>query len=219
MPGPWLPALLAAAAGYLLGSLPFAILVSRRLGRPDIRTQGSGNAGMANMLRTYGKEAAALTAVGDGAKGALAVLAARGLFLAFAADPGFDAGWIGALAAVAGHVWPAWFGFRGGKGVMAAFGAVLVLDPAVFMVLLALAVPTFLLSRTMSVVSLGAAAELPLATLGLALLRNAPWLAATLFACACAGLVAFAHRENVKRLLAGTEKPILPERKKGSPEP
>ena len=218
MTGPWLPVLLAAAAGYLLGSLPFAILVSRLLGRPDIRTQGSGNAGMTNMLRSYGKAAAALTAVGDGAKGALAVLAARGLCAAFGADPGFDAGWIGALAAVAGHVWPAWFGFRGGKGVMAAFGAVLVLDPAVFLVLLVLAVPAFLLTRTMSVVSLGAAAELPLATLGIALLRHAPWLAATLFAAACAGIVAFAHRENVKRLAAGTEKPILPRRRKGPPE-
>ena len=106
-----------AAAAYLLGSLSFSIIVTRLLYHKDIRTFGSGNAGMTNVLRTFGKGAAALTIVGDIGKGILAVLLAKWAFGAFtAADPIYGA-YIAAFCAVLGHVYPVYFGFKGGKAV------------------------------------------------------------------------------------------------------
>ena len=109
-----------AAAAYLLGSLSFSIIVTRLLYHKDIRTFGSGNAGMTNVLRTFGKGAAALTIVGDIGKGILAVLLAKWAFGAFtAADPIYGA-YIAAFCAVLGHVYPVYFGFKGGKAVSVA---------------------------------------------------------------------------------------------------
>ena len=111
-----------AAAAYLLGSLSFSIIVTRLLYHKDIRTFGSGNAGMTNVLRTFGKGAAALTIVGDIGKGILAVLLAKWAFGAFtAADPIYGA-YIAAFCAVLGHVYPVYFGFKGGKAVSVATG-------------------------------------------------------------------------------------------------
>lgn len=113
-----------AAAAYLLGSLSFSIIVTRLLYHKDIRTFGSGNAGMTNVLRTFGKGAAALTIVGDIGKGILAVLLAKWAFGAFtAADPIYGA-YIAAFCAVLGHVYPVYFGFKGGKAVSVATGTI-----------------------------------------------------------------------------------------------
>lgn len=121
-----------AAAAYLLGSLSFSIIVTRLLYHKDIRTFGSGNAGMTNVLRTFGKGAAALTIVGDIGKGILAVLLAKWAFGAFtAADPIYGA-YIAAFCAVLGHVYPVYFGFKGGKAVSVATGTIIAIKPGAY---------------------------------------------------------------------------------------
>ena len=122
-----------AAAAYLLGSLSFSIIVTRLLYHKDIRTFGSGNAGMTNVLRTFGKGAAALTIVGDIGKGILAVLLAKWAFGAFtAADPIYGA-YIAAFCAVLGHVYPVYFGFKGGKAVSVATGTIIAIKPVLIL--------------------------------------------------------------------------------------
>ena len=111
---------LVAVLGYLLGSIPFGILITRFLGLGDLRQIGSGNIGATNVLRTGNKGAAAATLILDGAKGAVAVLIAR----AFYAD---DAAQLAGLSAFLGHLFPIWLGFRGGKGVATFLGTLLAL--------------------------------------------------------------------------------------------
>ena len=121
-------AVLTAAQAYLLGSVDTGILISKFVYHDDVRNHGSGAAGMTNMLRTFGKKAAALTAAGDVLKGVAAVCIGRWLFRFLPADTGISA-WLGvylaAILAVVGHLKPLYFGFKGGKGVLVAGGAIL----------------------------------------------------------------------------------------------
>ena len=143
-----------AAAAYLLGSLSFSIIVTRLLYHKDIRTFGSGNAGMTNVLRTFGKGAAALTIVGDIGKGILAVLLAKWAFGAFtAADPIYGA-YIAAFCAVLGHVYPVYFGFKGGKAVSVATGTIIAIKPVLILPLLAVFFIVFLCSKMVSLASI-----------------------------------------------------------------
>lgn len=210
----WLPLVLTAMSSYLLGSVNSAVIVSRALERDDIRTHGSGNAGMTNMYRVFGKRAALLTTFGDLLKAIVAVLIARGIFGWFDASLAFDPGYPAGLFVLLGHIFPIYFGFRGGKGVMPAVGIVLMVNPAAFGIMVAIALPLFLATRTMSLVSVVSAAALPIVTLILGLLRKTSPLAATLFTLAYAILVIISHRSNIKRLLSGTEKPIAPRSRK-----
>ena len=114
--------ILCAAAAYLLGSISTGVLLSRRLFHDDVRKHGSGGTGATNMLRTYRLKAALLTFAGDAAKAALAVLLGR--YLA-----GFEGGCVAAVFAIVGHMWPLYFGFRGGKGIACTVGAIAVLYP------------------------------------------------------------------------------------------
>lgn len=116
---------LAALEGYLLGSIVFGILISKLFCHDDVRTHGSGSAGMTNMLRTYGAAAGAATAIGDVAKGAVAVFIGEWLFgmLVPQFEPACGA-YLAAIFAAIGHMKPAWFGFHGGKGVLVCGGAV-----------------------------------------------------------------------------------------------
>lgn len=209
----WMALALSAVAAYLLGSVNSAILVSRLLAKDDIRAHGSGNAGMTNMLRTFGRKAALLTTLGDLLKAMASVLLARGLVAATGTAAGFDPGYAAGFFVLLGHIFPVFFGFRGGKGVMPALGVVLLVDPVAFLVLLAVAVPVFLAVRIMSVVSLASAALLPPVTLVLCLLRQADPLVPTLATALYAALVAVSHRENIRRLRAGTEKRIVPKQR------
>lgn len=188
--------ILALATAYLLGSVPFAIVLVRLFRGVDVRTQGSGNAGATNVLRTAGKPLAIGTMVLDVAKGVVAVLLMRSLTV--------DPRWLGAaaVAAVLGHVFPVWFSFRGGKGVATAIGGFAVLAPwAVLTVVgaFALVVAT---TRLVSLGSLTAACVLPLA---LRLLLHAPD-ALVVAAAATSAVVVVSHRANIRRLLAGTER-------------
>jgi acyl phosphate:glycerol-3-phosphate acyltransferase len=182
---------------YLLGSIPFALLVARRVGGVDLRAVGSGNVGTANVLRTTNKSMAAMVLMLDVGKGAAAVAAAR---LAGAGDAG-TAG--AAVAAVAGHIYPIWLRLRGGKGVAVACGAFAVLAPIATAIATAIFVAAVWATRYISLGSVLASASLaPLADAG-----GAP-PAVTAAAGATAALVIFRHRGNLVRLVRGTERRI-----------
>ena len=185
----WLVVLLA----YLMGSVSFAIVVSRVRGLADPRSYGSGNPGATNMLRVAGKRLAILTLIGDLLKGLLPILLAKLL--------GFNLqqqAWIG-LAAVIGHLYPLYFRFRGGKGVATAAGMLLGLYPPAALLALAAWALVFLLTRTSSLASLIATPlTLPL------LAWQQP--AALLPACVLTALIVWRHRNNLRDLLAGRER-------------
>jgi glycerol-3-phosphate acyltransferase PlsY len=186
--------LVLVGVAYLLGSIPFGVLVARTQGGVDIRRVGSGNIGATNVLRAVGKGAAAFTLLADVGKGALPVALGRWLGVATPVLATI------ALAAVGGHLFPVFARFRGGKGVATMLGVVLVAMPVVgsLLILIWLAVAT--LSRYSSLASLTASAALPILTW---VLDGRPAMLA--LSGALLVLVAFRHRENIARLLAGTE--------------
>ena len=126
---------MAALAAYLMGSINFAVLVSRIYAKDDVRRHGSGNAGMTNMLRTYGVGPAFFTGVGDFSKGALAVLVGRMIFQQLGVTA-MDGGFVGAAFVLLGHLYPIFFHFKGGKGVLTSCGVILLLNPIVFCILI-----------------------------------------------------------------------------------
>jgi acyl phosphate:glycerol-3-phosphate acyltransferase len=184
---------IAIVAGYLIGSIPFALLLSRRRGI-DVRHVGSGNVGATNVLRTVGAGAAVMTVLLDGAKGIAAVLIAQQLTDATAVAV------LAALASVIGHVWPVWLGFRGGKGVATAAGAFGVLAPLAFIVALLTFVLTVWLTRFVSLGSMVAAVTL----VGVLVVTASP-LVLTGGAAIAVLVILIGHRANVARLIAGTE--------------
>ena len=197
----WLPLILlilaAALGAYLLGSINSAVLVSSALFGKDVRSFGSGNAGLTNMHRVFGVKGALLTLVGDVMKAVLSVL--LGLALC-----GYQYGGYTALAfCVIGHAFPVFFGFRGGKGVLSAASAICCLSPVVFFCMIGIFLLMVLTTRYVSVGSVTAAFFFPLFLK--AFFGSLPFvvLATSLFT---AVLVIFLHRENVRRLLRGEEK-------------
>ena len=187
---PW-AALIALAVGYLLGTIPFGLLLTRVAGLGDIRAIGSGNIGATNVLRTGNKGLAAATLLGDMLKGTAAVLLA-GLF-------GETAAMAAGLGAFLGHLFPVWLGFRGGKGVATYIGVLLGLAWPFALAFGAIWIAVAALSRYSSLSALVASAAVP----PLLLAFGRPELAA-LFA-ALAVLLWIRHAENIRRLLAGTE--------------
>jgi acyl phosphate:glycerol-3-phosphate acyltransferase len=183
--------------GYLFGSIPFALLVSRGLAGVDVRRAGSGNVGSANVLRTSGVATALLVMVLDMAKGAGSVLLAD-RWSAAASTPA-----VAGLAAIVGHVYPIWLRFRGGKGVATACGVFAMLTPWAVLPAFALFVATVWATRFVSLGSLVAALALGPIAYALAA-PPASWLAAA----GAAILIVFRHRSNVARLRAGTERRI-----------
>lgn len=184
--------------GYLLGSVPFGLVVGHLFVGRDIRQSGSGKTGTTNVLRTAGKKAAALVMIGDIAKGAVPALVGRYVF---------ENDWVaaaGASAAIIGHVWPLFAGFRGGRGVASTYGGVLGLTPllslAFPLVGLILVVSTRIVS-VMSVVGVPVCAGIVVLA---CLVFDVPWpyAAYSLFATA---LVEYKHIPNIRRLFAGTE--------------
>ena len=190
-------AFLCALGGYLAGSIPFALIVSRVMGLPDPRSYGSGNIGATNVLRSGSRIAALLTLAGDVAKGWAAVLAARawGLDDAMLAITGF--------AAFAGHVFPVWLRFRGGKGVATAAGVLMAFDWRVAAAALAVWLAAAALTRYSSLGSIMAALAAPLAAWWL--LGPGPVLAAV---AAMAAMIVLRHRANIAKLARGEESRI-----------
>lgn len=182
----------AAIFGYLLGSVPFGIVITRALGLGDLRRIGSGNIGATNVLRTGHKGAALATLLLDSGKGAIAVLVARHF-------GGEIAGIVAGTAAFVGHLFPVWLGFRGGKGVATFLGTLIALHWPLGLAACATWAATAAVSRISSLSALVAAGLSPV----IALLMGRPGIAA-----ACAGMAALIflrHRANIDRLRAGTE--------------
>lgn len=188
------PILLIVA--YTLGSIPFAYLLARRLRGVDLRTIGSGNVGAANVLRTTGVAGAVAALMLDGSKGALAVAIARRFAAGEEAIPA-----AAGVAAILGHTFSVWLGFRGGKGVATACGAFGVLMPVATIVAAGFFTATVWLTRYVSLGSL--IASLVLAPLAYAT-NAAP--AVVLAAALSAAVIIERHRSNLSRLLAGTER-------------
>jgi glycerol-3-phosphate acyltransferase PlsY len=182
------------AAAYLLGSIPFGVVIARLSGGVDLRRVGSGNIGATNVLRTVGKAAAALTLLGDIGKGVLAVGLGRWA--------GADA-WVlalTALAAVLGHLYPVWARFRGGKGVATTLGVILGAMPIVGVLLLLIWLMVAAISRYSSLAALVATASLPVLTWFVDGRTAMLALSGVLVI-----LVVVRHAENIRRLAAGTE--------------
>ena len=181
----------AACLGYLLGSIPFGLLLTRRVGL-DIRQVGSGNIGATNVLRTGRKGLAAATLLLDGVKGAAAVLLGQYLL------GGALGSLVGGLSAVLGHLFPVWLEFRGGKGVATGFGVLIAANPVIGLAAGAVWIVVAALARMSSAAALAAFAAAPIL---------AVWLDRSLvpLAVCIAVLVYLRHHANIARLLSGTE--------------
>ena len=190
-----LPVLLILA--YLIGSLPFAVIVSKAFGLADPRSFGSGNPGATNVLRTGNKLAAALTLIGDAAKGWLA------MFVVAKVDAGSTAVALAGLAAFIGHLFPVFLKFKGGKGVATAVGVLIALNGWLALGAVLVWLATVAITRYSSLAALTAAAAAP---------AIAFWLhgavASTQVVLVMCLLLVWRHKENIKRLLAGTESQI-----------
>ena len=184
--------ILAAIGGYLLGSVPFGLVITRALGRGDLRAIGSGNIGATNVLRTGHKGAALATLLLDSGKGAIAVLLARWL-------GGDQAALVAGGAAFLGHLFPIWLGFKGGKGVATFLGTTLALFWPVGLIACGLWLATAAITRISSLSALVAAIGAPVFALVFGLYGLA---GVTAF---MAALILIRHRANIQRLLAGTE--------------
>lgn len=182
---------LALLLGYMLGSIPFGLLLTRMGGAGDLRGVGSGNIGATNVLRTGRKDLAAATLILDAAKGALAI------WIAHLTVPGFEL--FAATGAFFGHLYPAWLRFRGGKGVATLLGIVIALHWPSGLVFVAVWIGALTLTRYSSVAGVAAAASAPVS----AALYDRFDLALLYFGFAL--LVLWKHRGNMERLMAGTE--------------
>lgn len=207
--------LLTALLSYLLGSCNSAIIVGKLIQKKDIRDYGSHNAGLTNTLRCFGKGCAALTLIGDLGKGIVAVLLSKGLFhlLQVGFTPAMDLQLVGCIAgifAILGHVFPLYYGFKGGKGVLVGVSVFLVIDWRVFCILIGIFIIVLILTKYVSLGSIIASACCPVVTFLMQHFRAEPlplWyqLVNTGMAALMAGWVIFMHRSNMERLRSGTE--------------
>ena len=188
----------AVIAAYLIGSLSFAVIVSKYYGMDDPRTYGSGNPGATNVLRSGKKKAAALTLLGDALKGLVAVVLARCLQDALNLSDITIAAV--AVAALVGHMWPLFFGFKGGKGVATALGVLLALSPATALVCAAIWLVMAFGFKVSSLAALVATVAAPLVAFWL--MPYSSWAWATVV---IAVLVLYRHKSNIQNLLQGKE--------------
>ena len=191
-----LGAILAIIASYLIGSIPFGLLVGKLWANLDVREYGSGNIGTSNVLRTVGPAAAIIVFALDVAKGAVAVYLgtlAGGEFVRIMAG----------VAAIAGHNWPIYLKFKGGKGIATSLGAVISLTPVIALILLGLWIAIVGITRYISLGSLAAAVLFPI----FLIISHAP-LTYVLAGVLISAFAIYRHRSNIQRVLAGTEHKI-----------
>ena len=200
MPAETITLLYAVILGYLCGSVPFGLLLTRAAGLGDIRTIGSGNIGATNVLRTGNRWVAFATLVLDAAKAALPVLVARYYW-------GENAALLAGIASFVGHCFPVWLNFKGGKGVAVSIGALLALSWPVGLIFCAVWLLIAVTRKFSSLAALTASATSPI----FAYVVVNEWLAGT--AAVMALLLFYQHRENILRLMAGTEPKIGAEKK------
>lgn len=202
---------LTALAGYLLGGVVFGVLISKVFYHDDVRTHGSGSAGMTNMLRNYGKGAAAATAVGDVGKSMAVVFLGRAIMAALLPNSPLDpvcGAYLAGIFAVIGHCKPVFFGFKGGKGVLVGAGSALATEPLVCLGLLAIFLVEVSITRIVSLGSIIIAGLYPVVTVCYLAWQgaNLPTLAVSGLCTAVMGvMVIWMHRSNIQRLRDGTE--------------
>lgn len=191
---------------YLIGSISFSIIISKKMAGYDIREKGSGNAGTTNMLRSIGKKAAVLTLIGDVLKGVVAILLA---ILIGALSKYHDKALLVQIAGifvVIGHTFPLFFGFKGGKGVATALGVLLITNWKIGLICLVFALVLMILTQMVSMGSVGAAILFPI----LVLFINTNFIITDgsgyfIYSIILAVIVVFNHRSNIQRILNGTE--------------
>ena len=186
---------------YLLGNISTSYIVAKRLTGVDIRTQGSGNAGSTNVLRTLGKKAGAMTFLGDVLKGIMAVVIAQ-IIARLAGIDVVTAGYVAVVGVVSGHNWPAFLGFRGGKGVATSLGAMIAVNPIIALICFGI---FLLIAATTKYVSLASVLGISTSPIIMIFIQNKKGILVTLF---LAISVIYTHRENLKRLIKGTERKI-----------
>lgn len=186
---------------YLLGNISTSYIVAKRLTGVDIRTQGSGNAGSTNVLRTLGKKAGAMTFLGDVLKGIMAVVIAQ-IIAKLAGIDVVTAGYVAVVGVVSGHNWPAFLGFRGGKGVATSLGAMIAVNPIIALICFGI---FLLIAATTKYVSLASILGISTSPIIMIFIQNKKGILVTLF---LAISVIYTHRENLKRLIKGTERKI-----------
>ncbi len=186
---------------YLLGNISTSYIISKRVAGVDIRTQGSGNAGSTNVLRTLGKKAGLITFIGDLLKGIVAVLIAEMIAKITNVDI-ITAGYIGVVGVVCGHNWSAFLGFRGGKGVATSLGSMIAVNPIIALTCFGIFLVIVAITKY---VSLGSVLSISMSPIFMLILQNDKGLLATLFLTLS---VIYTHRENIKRLVNGTERKI-----------
>lgn len=191
----------AAVIGYLLGSIPVGLIAGRFAGGVDVRDYGSGKTGFTNSLRVLGLRRSLPVFIGDYGKG----LAATLLPFLWSDDPWARA--IGGLAAVCGHVWPLFAGFRGGRGILTGAGVLSGLSPLAVLIVLPVAGATLKLTRYMSLTSISAAAIAGVIFAAFAAADLHPWAFAAV-AIAGGSLTIALHHDNIRRLLAGSERRV-----------
>lgn len=203
-----LPFILPAIAAYLLGSISFSIVITRAFAGTDVRKHGSGNAGATNVLRTAGKLPAIITFACDFLKCVVAISFAAILGYLFNLNKEYIQiiKCIAGIFCMLGHIYPVFFGFKGGKGVTVAAAVVLLLDPRVFVIAISFFIIITLITRIVSLGSIIAASSVPFLTLLFQIHDNVHYAVLnTLLMAVIAVIVVFKHRANIVRLLKGTE--------------
>ncbi len=200
---------------YLLGSLNFGVIISKLVYKKDIRTFGSGNAGMTNMLRTFGKSAAALTVTGDALKGTISVIIARYManyWVMFSTVESVRASsaeeftlYIAVIGAVLGHMYPLYFKFKGGKGMAVVAGAMIAVTPITLLFALSIFLVIAFGIKIVSLASVVSSISYIFITLIYFYVTNTFSIINILIAICLVSMIVYSHRANIKRLLNGTE--------------
>ena len=194
---------------YLIGSVNFSVILSKKMAGFDVREKGSGNAGTTNMLRTVGKKAAALTLVCDVLKGVIAILIAMFIGWAFKIENQSLLVQIAGIAVVIGHTFPIFFGFKGGKGVATSLGILIMSNWQIGLICLVFGVLLIALTRMVSLGSCSAAVLFPVLTLFITdnyiVSQGSGYL---IYSIILAVIVLYNHRSNIKRIMEGNENRI-----------
>ncbi|WP_044973753.1 glycerol-3-phosphate 1-O-acyltransferase PlsY [Ruminococcus sp. HUN007] len=207
---PYIVIVFCCIAAYLIGSCNSAIIVTKLLKHEDIREFGSKNAGLTNVLRCFGKGPALATLVSDLLKGCLTILVIKAVVKAagFTGDI-MTVGYIAGLLVMLGHVFPVWYGFKGGKGVLVTATVLLAIDPLTFAVVIPVFIIMLVITKYVSVSSITAAVAYPIVTFVMQYfirhLELGPVLVHTGFAALSGILIVYMHRANIQRLKEGTE--------------
>ena len=202
-----------AIIAYFIGSVNTAIIMSKSLSGEDIREKGSGNAGMTNMMRNYGKKAGAVTLICDMVKGMLTVIIMTFLLRGFGESDYqviMFGQYIASLFAVIGHIFPVYYGFKGGKGIAVIVGSILLVDCRVALTCLAIFIILVLITKMVSVGSIAAIAMFPVTTLIYQTFINKTEIGLynMFVALLVAVIIIYKHHENIKRIISGTENKI-----------